>query len=167
MKRLVTLFILLPVILFAGTTISSGINTKDTRMLSQPAISANHIAFIYAEDLWIANADGSYPRRLTVDEGIESNPVFSPDGKTIAFSAQYDGNTDVFIIPVEGGVPDRLTWHPGNDLVRGFTPDGANVLLLHNVCLLRCISAILPCTGNRRISGKAENPNAGYSILFT
>jgi tricorn protease len=48
----------------------SGININDTRMLSQPAISANHIAFIYAEDLWIANPDGSQPRRLTVDEGI-------------------------------------------------------------------------------------------------
>jgi tricorn protease len=128
MKRLVTLFIWLPVILFASTTVSSGINTKDTRMLSQPALSANNIAFIYAEDLWIANSDGSYPRRLTIDEGIESYPVFSPDGKTIAFSAQYDGNTDVFLVPVEGGVPKRLTWHPGNDIVRGFSPDGANVL---------------------------------------
>src|SRR5882762_3977962 len=103
---------------------SWAIDVHDTRMLSQPAISAGHIAFIYAEDLWIANTDGSQPRRLTVDEGIESNPVFSPDGKLIAFSAQYDGNTDVFIIPIEGGVPKRLTWHPAADIVRGFTPDG-------------------------------------------
>jgi tricorn protease len=97
-------------------------------MLTQPAISANHIAFIYAEDLWIANPDGSQPRRLTIDEGIESDPYFSPDGSLIAFSAQYDGNTDVFTIPVEGGIPTRLTWHPGADLVRGFTPDGKSVL---------------------------------------
>ncbi|MEP7110801.1 MAG: PDZ domain-containing protein [Ferruginibacter sp.] len=106
----------------------SGIDTKDTRMLAQPAISANHIAFIYAEDLWVANADGGQPRRLTVDEGVESNPVFSPDGSMIAFSAQYDGNTDVYIVPVEGGIPVRLTWHPGADIVRGFSPDGKNVL---------------------------------------
>lgn len=105
-----------------------GIDTKDTRMLSQPAISATKIAFIYAEDLWIANTDGSDPRRLTVDEGIEADPHFSPDGKLICFSAQYDGNTDIFIIPAEGGIPERLTWHPGNDLARGFTPDGKNVL---------------------------------------
>jgi tricorn protease len=78
---LIFLFILIiPVKLF-------GINTKDSRMVSQPAISANHIAFIYAEDLWIANTDGSQPRRLTVDEGIESDPYFSPDGSLIAFSA--------------------------------------------------------------------------------
>ena len=106
----------------------NGINTTDTRMMSQPAISANHIAFIYAEDLWVANRDGSEPRRLTVDEGIESDPHFSPDGSLIAFSAQYEGNTDVYVIPVEGGIPRRLTWHPGADLVRGFTPDGKSVL---------------------------------------
>jgi tricorn protease len=127
MKRIVFLNLFLSLILFVPGKIS-GINPKDTRMLAQPAISANHIAFIYAEDLWVANIDGSQPRRLTVDEGIESDPFFSPDGKLIAFSAQYDGNTDVFIVPVEGGVPKRLTWHPGNDLVRGFTPDGMSVL---------------------------------------
>ena len=104
------------------------IDPHDTRMLSQPAVSADHIAFIYAQDLWVANLDGSQPRRMTVSEGIESNPVFSPDGKLIAFSAQYDGNVDVFVIPVEGGVPKRLTWHPAVDIVRGFTRDGKSVL---------------------------------------
>lgn len=103
---------------------------NDTRMLSQPAISATQIAFIYAEDLWVADKNGANPRRLTVDEGIESNPVFSPDGKTIAFNAEYDGNVDVFIVPAQGGVPTRLTWHPGNDLVRGFTPNGQSVLFI-------------------------------------
>jgi tricorn protease len=108
----------------------SAIDTQDTRLLRNPAISEQHIAFIYAEDLWIANADGTYPRRLTVDEGVESNPHFSPDGKHIAFSAEYDGNTDVFIVPAEGGIPRRLTWHPGRDIVSGFTPDGKSVLFL-------------------------------------
>jgi tricorn protease len=103
-------------------------NTTDTRLLWQPAISKSQIAFIYAEDLWVANLDGSYPRRITVSEGSESNPVFSPDGSTIAFTGQYDGNTDVFIVASIGGVPKRLTWHPGADLVRDFSPDGKKVL---------------------------------------
>jgi tricorn protease len=121
-------FLVLLITLFTGT--AKGINTNDTRLMAQPAISEKYIAFIYAEDLWIANSDGSQPRRLTVDEGIESDPYFSPDGKFIAFSAQYDGNTDVYLIPVEGGMPKRLTWHPGTDLVRGFTPDGKKVLFV-------------------------------------
>jgi tricorn protease len=118
-------------LLFSMTsTILSGIDPHDTRLMEQPAISQDHIAFIYANDLWVANLDGSQPRRLTVDEGFESRPRFSPDGKTIAFSAEYDGNTDVFLIPVEGGIPKRLTWHPYADLVEGFTPDGSAVLFL-------------------------------------
>lgn len=105
-----------------------GVNRDDTRLMSQPAMSTDRIAFIYAEDLWVADIDGSNPKRLTVNEGAESNPYFSPDGKTIAFSAEYDGNTDVYTIPAGGGIPTRLTWHPYPDLVRGFTPDGKNVL---------------------------------------
>lgn len=122
------LFILISILMISAT--SFGIDTKDTRLLSQPAVSAEHIAFVYANDLWIANIDGTVPRRLTVDEGQESNPIFSPDGKLIAFSAEYDGNTDVFIVPIEGGIPRRLTWHPGSDIVRGFTPDGSAVLFV-------------------------------------
>jgi len=111
-------------------TILSGIDPNDTRLMEQPAISQDHIAFIYANDLWVAQLDGSLPRRLTVSEGVESRPHFSPDGKHIAFSAEYDGNTDVYLLPVEGGIPQRLTWHPNSDQVAGFTPDGGKVLFL-------------------------------------
>lgn len=117
-------------ILFCYAGNISGIDTSDTRMLSQPSVSKTHIAFIYAEDLWVMNPDGTNPRRLTVDEGVESDPCLSPDGKMIAFSAQYDGNTDVFVVPVGGGIPTRLTWHPGSDIVRSFSPDGKKVLFI-------------------------------------
>ncbi|HSB94003.1 MAG TPA: PDZ domain-containing protein, partial [Flavitalea sp.] len=117
------------ILTFMATCISgSAQNISDTRLLWQPTISKDNIAFIYAEDLWVANKDGSYPRRITVSEGQESNPVFSPDGSMIAFTGQYDGNTDIFIVPVNGGVPKRLTWHPGADLVRDFSPDGKRIL---------------------------------------
>ena len=101
---------------------------EGTLMLSQPAVSADRIAFAYAGDVWVAAIDGSSPRRLTSHVGVELNPRFSPDGAWIAFSGEYDGNTDVFLVPAEGGVPQRLTWHPAADLVQSFTPDGSAVL---------------------------------------
>lgn len=111
---------------------ATAVSTTDTRMMHQPDLSATHLAFIYANDLWVADKDGSGARRLTSDAGVESLPRFSPDGKTIAFSAEYDGNTDVYTIPVEGGMPVRLTWHPSADGVRGWTPDGSAVLFVSN-----------------------------------
>jgi len=99
-----------------------------TRLLADPAISKNHIAFSYAGDLWVADINGDNPRRLTIDDGVEVAPVFSPDGKTLAFTGQYDGNYDVYTVSPEGGIPKRLTWHPDGDIVRDFTPDGKNVL---------------------------------------
>jgi tricorn protease len=107
---------------------AGGPDVADTKLLTQPAVSATQIAFIYAADVWVCDLDGRNVRRLTGDLGRESNPVFSPDGSHIAFSAQYEGNTDVYVMPATGGVPRRLTWHPGADLVQGFTPDGKSVL---------------------------------------
>jgi tricorn protease len=118
--------------LIPGTVATAQPDPTDTRLLSMPAVSAKRIAFVYSEDLWVADPDGKNPRRLTTDIGVESNPVFSPDGATIAFSAQYDGNTDVYAIPAAGGTPTRLTTHPSADVVRGFTPDGKSVLFSSN-----------------------------------
>ena len=113
-------------VLLAPQTISS----QGTRLLRTPAISNNKIAFCYASDIWTANPDGSESKRLTVFEGVESDPHFSPDGKLVAFSAQYEGNTDVYVVPAEGGEPKRLTWHPGPDIGIGWTPDGKNVMFV-------------------------------------
>jgi tricorn protease len=123
-RHLLVLSVLVPGLVSSA----AAIDVTDTRLLSQPAISARHLAFIYAGDLYVSDLAGHAVRRLTSDEGIERHPVFSPDGSRIAFSAEYDGNVDVFVVPVEGGVPTRLTWHPGPDLVQGFTPDGTRVL---------------------------------------
>ncbi|HJU43414.1 MAG TPA: PDZ domain-containing protein [Vicinamibacterales bacterium] len=122
------MFSVLALVVALGLPVAADVNVRDTRFLHQPATSGTHIAFVYADDLWVARIDGTDVRRLTTDDGLESNPAFSPDGATIAFSAQYDGNTDVYTVPSAGGVPTRLTWHPGADLVQGFTPDGRKVL---------------------------------------
>ncbi|MFM8274214.1 MAG: peptidase S41, partial [Gemmata sp.] len=128
MRRSLKLVLLAVTGLCAPPVARANPDTADTRLLTMPAVSAKHIAFVYAEDLWVADLDGKNPRRLTSDLGLESNPVFSPDGRTIAFSAQYDGNTDVYTVPLGGGTPTRLTSHPAADTVRGFTPDGKQVL---------------------------------------
>ncbi|MCP4895757.1 MAG: protease [bacterium] len=119
-----TLAMALIVCLLAGAPASA----EETRLLRNPDISSDHIAFVYANDVWVAKRSGSSARRLTTSGGAEVEPHFSPDGAWIAFSGQYDGNTDVYIVPTEGGEPTRLTWHPGQDTVRGWTPDGQNVL---------------------------------------
>ena len=124
---LLILFTMLFVFVLSLSAVT-GINTKDTRLLSQPAVSKDHIAFAYAGDLYVADSSGKSVHRLTSAKGGETDPVFSPDGKWIAFSANYDGNEDVYIVPAEGGIPKRLTYHPGRDFVRGFTPDGSAVL---------------------------------------
>ncbi len=98
-------------------------------LLRSPTIHQDGIAFTYAGDIWlISKNDNSRPKRLTVHPGVESNPVFSPDGKWIAFSGDYYGNTDVYLVPAEGGNPLRLTYHPDADQVRGWGPDGKKVL---------------------------------------
>lgn len=99
-----------------------------TKLMRSPAIGKDKIAFVYANDLWVADLNGQNPKRLTVGKGVESNPIFSPNGATIAFNAEYDGNWDVYTIPTKGGVPKRLTWHPYNEINNGFTPDGKSVV---------------------------------------
>jgi len=98
MKRL---FAALVAALCAAAALAVDIN--DTRLLTDPAVSRDHIAFAYANDLWVANLDGSNVRRLTSHPGVESGPRFSPDGSLIAFTGRYDGNTDVYVVPAAGG----------------------------------------------------------------
>jgi tricorn protease len=83
---------------------------EETRLLRFPAIHGNQLVFSYAGDLYTVPATGGIARRLTSHEGYEMFARFSPDGKTIAFTGQYDGNTEVYVMPAEGGVPKRLTF---------------------------------------------------------
>ena len=97
-------------------------------LLRQPTLHGDKIVFVYANDLWITSIEGGDAHRITSSTGAETNPHFSPDGNWIAFTAQYDGNTDVFVIPATGGEPVRLTYHPGADIVQGWMPDSDRVI---------------------------------------
>ena len=101
---------------------------ETARLLRNPAIGRDHVAFVYAGDIWIVDRDGGDARRLTTFHGAETEPHFSPDGNRVAFSGQYDGNTDVYVVPLAGGEPRRLTWHPHDDSVTGWSNDGNRVL---------------------------------------
>ncbi len=89
---------------------STGFANDEARLLRFAAIYENQIAFTYAGDLYSVSATGGIARKLTSHEGVEMFPRFSPDGKWIAFTGQYDGNTEVYLIPSEGGIPKRLTF---------------------------------------------------------
>jgi len=137
-------YIMLTMLALAFLIPSSRVYGQDHLLLQKPTVSRTQIVFGYAGDLWTVGREGGQASRLTTGVGIETDPVFSPDGKWIAFTGQYDGNTDVYVIPAGGGVPRRLTFHPGADQVVGWTPDGKRVL-----------------------SRSGRNSTSGYARVFT
>ena len=114
-------------ILLAALGFTQAAHAQKT-LFQKPALNRDKIVFSYAGDLWVVGRDGGEATRLTAGTGTETNPQFSPDGATVAFTGEYDGNVDVYVVPVAGGEPKRLTFHPSADSVAGWTPDGKNVL---------------------------------------
>ncbi|HKQ79792.1 MAG TPA: PDZ domain-containing protein [Blastocatellia bacterium] len=114
--------------IFLLAVASAGLAQDKPLLLQEPALSKTHIAFTFAGDLWTVSREGGEATRLTTGVGAEFTPIFSPDGSQIAFTGQYDGNIDVFIVPASGGVPRRITYHPGADVAVSWTPDGKSVL---------------------------------------
>ncbi len=102
---------------------------------SQPALNGNRLVFRSEGDLWSVTLPGAIQPgerliayRLSSSAGHEARPQINSDGTMIAFTAEYDGNADVYVMPIDGGVPKRLTFHPGLDVAIGFSPDGREVL---------------------------------------
>src|SRR5215831_7942849 len=89
----------------------------DAGLFRYPDVSKTQIVFTYANDIWIMPKEGGTAYKLSSPPGVESYPKFSPDGKSIAFTGNYDGNGDVYVIPTTGGVPVRLTEHGYTDRV--------------------------------------------------
>lgn len=126
------LLVLSGILLYLFTAVAGAQSARtempDARMLRFPDVSAERIVFVYAGDLWIVSKNGGLARKLSSPRGQELFPKFSPDGQTIAFSGNYDGNTDVYIMSAEGGTPTRLTHHPDTDLVVEWYPDEKHLL---------------------------------------
>ena len=122
---------------FAGTGFA-----EETRLLRFPDIHEDRVVFVYAGDLYVASTAGGTATRLTSHDGLELYPKFSPDGSAIAYSAEYNGTRQVYVIPAAGGTPRQLTWYNdvgampprgGTDYrVLDWSRDGQNVLVRAN-----------------------------------
>jgi tricorn protease len=98
-------------------------------LLQSPTLSKTQIAFAHGGDIWIVSREGGDAQRLVTGTGVLSHPIFSPDGAMVAYTGDYDGNQDVYVVAAAGGEPRRLTYHPGMDVAVGWTPDSKQVLI--------------------------------------
>lgn len=114
--------------LLALVTCAAGMAADGPLLLRHPALGKSKIVFTYAGDLWSVGREGGEAMRLTTGRGQENDAIFSPDGATVAFSGEYEGNIDVYTVNVEGGVPKRITYHPTPESPVAFSPDGKRIL---------------------------------------
>ena len=117
---------------FASVAAVQGAETPAAGMLRFPDVSATHVVFSYANDLWLAPRTGGMAAPLAGPPGVETFPRFSPDGKSIAFVGNYEGNTDLYVIPTAGGVAQRITYNPEAETLCDWTPDGLGLVYYGN-----------------------------------
>jgi len=113
-------------LIFAGS--AAGSTPAPGRLALNPDLGGGLVAFVSGEDIWTVPASGGTAMRITFHEGTERHPKFSPDGRKIAFTAEYDGNVDVYVMSPQGGEIARLTFYPGTDEVVGWHPTNGKIL---------------------------------------
>jgi tricorn protease len=128
LSHLAVIACLLTTAISASAASAPARDSIDARMLRYPDVSETQLAFVYAGDIWVAHKSGGTAVRLSSPRGEESFPKFSPDGATIAFSGNYDGNLDIYTMPAAGGVPQRITSHGSGDRMLGWYPGGKSLL---------------------------------------
>jgi tricorn protease len=139
--RIAAACIVIACIVVACTRFSGAQEAQEGRLLRFPDIDKDRIAFVYGGDLWLASGSGGTARRITSNPGRELFPKFSPDGKWLAFTGQYDGNFNVYVMPSDGGQPRQLTFYQGQahalsdrmgilNQVIGWAPDSRNIVFL-------------------------------------
>ena len=126
MKRLS--LILATLLLIPGAALAAAAD-QPGYLLRYADIGGGNIVFTYEGDLWLVPDQGGEARRLTSHQGGEVMAKFSPDGKQLAFTGEYDGGNDIYLMDTMGGVPRRLTWHPANDTMLDWCPDASGVVI--------------------------------------
>ncbi len=106
-------------------------------MLRFPDVSATHITFVYANNLWHVPREGGRATRVAGPSGMELYPRFSQDGQSIAFTGNYDGNRDLYVIPMAGGIAERVTYHPSTEVLCDWTSDGQLIFATNGLAGLR------------------------------
>ncbi|MGA2980266.1 MAG: PDZ domain-containing protein [Terriglobales bacterium] len=173
-----------------GVCLAAAQEAQEGRLLRFPDIYKDKIAFMYGGDLWLASSSGGTARRITSHPGRELFPKFSPDGKWLAFTGQYDGNFNVYVMPSEGGQPKQLTFYQGSaqplsdrmgvlNQVIGWTPDGKSIVFLsrrdasngwikrpYTVSIDGGLPQPMPMDEGGLLSFSADGTKAAYNRIF-
>ncbi len=132
MKRIVVMVTILMAMVTISFVLSSGLNAADSNgkrfLMRFPDVYKDTVVFVYGEDIWKASIHGGAAIRLTLHDGEERFPKFSPDGMLIAFTGEYDGNADVYVMNADGGKITRVTYHPEYDEVVGWHPQKNKII---------------------------------------
>ena len=137
----------------------------EAKLLREPDLAGNTLVFTYARDIWKTTLDGGDALRLTSFQGREATPRISPDGQMVAFTGEYEGNLDIYVVSISGGAPRRLTYHPGDDLAVGSGRERRPVFLRAARCAARMAAALHDLTGGRHARGVADAARAERQFL--
>jgi tricorn protease len=180
---------LVGVVLIAMAGLAAAQDVPEGRLMRFPDVSKDKIAFVYGGDLWLVPTNGGIARRITTHPGRELFPKFSPDGKWLAFTGQYDGNFNVYVMPADGGQPKQLTFYQGgaplsermgilNEVV-GWTPDSKRIVFLtrrdatngwikrqYTVSVDGGLAEPLPMDQGGTMSYNADGSKVAYNPIF-
>jgi len=133
-------------------------------MMRYPDVSSTHVAFVYADDIWVVPRAGGVASPLASPPGGEAFPRFSPDGRTIAFNGNYDGNDDIYTVPIEGGIPQRVTYHSSGERLCDWSFDGHLLFAMSGLGGLARHSQLFTVQETGGLPNRLPVPYGGYGV---
>jgi len=134
-------------------------------MMRYPDVSSTHIAFVYADDIWVVPRAGGVASPLASPPGGEAFPRFSPDGRTIAFNGNYDGNYDIYTLPVEGGIPQRVTYHSNGERLCDWSFDNRLLFAMSGLGGLGRQTQLFTVQKTGGLPNRLPVPYGGYGVI--